>query len=267
MFRVELRCPSPSPFLQRSGATILDVHSLTLTSQSPLGDEEMYPRQFDRRAESTYRESSSQDNYLLTAEWRALLLSCSSAGTETARGFCSIGPLSSPGDREGPASQDHIRFQDEESPLRRFTSLKLSRSSPSLPERYSRRSAAIIAEIDIPSILLNLPKPLFDGLQFWIDDVSQLLERTTASPSEAAQENASRNPSLVGSRFFSGSKQGSMEIDVDGASPDHVKPFTESIIKVTVSEGEILLILITFFSTDRSLHETLNFSGGRTSLR
>jgi autophagy-related protein 2 len=99
-------------------------------------------------------------------------------------------------------------------------------------------------EIDIPSILLNLSKPIFDSLQFWIDDVSQLLERTTAASGEATQENSSRNPSLVGSRFFTPSKQSSVEIAVDEPSAGHIKSSTESIVKVTISEGKKLPILL-----------------------
>jgi len=179
---------------------------------------------------------------VLTAEWRTLLLACSSAGAETARGFCSIGPLSSAADNEVPTSHDHIRFQEDTLP-----SVKLSKKTPVPSGRQSGRSAVVIVEIDIPSILLNLSKQIFDSLQLWIDDVSQLLERTTAASGEVAQENLSRNPSLVGSRFFSASKQGSVEIAVDELSTGY-KSSTESIVKVTISEGQKRPILFSPFS-------------------
>ena len=85
---------------------------------------------------------------------------------------------------------------------------------------------------------LSFSKPLFDDLQFWVDDVSQLLERILVPSSDTARENSSRNPSLVGSRFFSSSKQGSVNTAVDDALPDHNKSFTENIVKVTISEGK-----------------------------
>lgn len=239
MVRVQIRCPSSPSLLQRSGAAILDVHALRFTSRSPLGAGGNYPHRFGTKTESTYDDSNSRDNHSLTAEWRTLLLACSSAGVETATCFCSIGPLSLAADSEDPTVHDHTRFQ--EGPL---PSIKLSQIPPVSTRRNSGRPAAVVVEIDIPSILLNLSKPIFDSLQFWIDDVSQLLERTTAASGEATQENSSRNPSLVGSRFFTPSKQSSVEIAVDEPSAGHIKSSTESIVKVTISEGKKLPILL-----------------------
>lgn len=240
MVRVEIRCPSPPSLLRRSGAAILDIHALRLTSRSPKGG-----GRFGMKAdsESTYGDSNSRNNHVLTAEWRILLLACSSAGAETARGFCSIGPLSSAADNEVqvPTSHDRTHFQEDALPF-----VKLSQN-PHVPLGRisgSGRSAAVIVEIDIPSILLNLSKPIFDSLQFWIDDASQLLERTTAASGGVSQENSSRNPSLVGSRFFSASKQSSVEITEDEPSTGHIKSSTENIVKVTISEGQKFLILL-----------------------
>jgi autophagy-related protein 2 len=182
---------------------------------------------------------------VLTAEWRTLLLACSIAGAENARGFCSVGPLSSAADDEVqvPTSHDHTDFQEAALPYVRLS------QNPSVPSgRNSGRSAAVIVEIDIPSILLNLSKPIFDSLQFFIDDVSQLLERTTGASGGASQENSSRNPSLVGSKFFSASKQGSVEITAGELSTAHIKPSTENIVKVTISEGQKFLILLSLLS-------------------
>jgi hypothetical protein len=242
MVRVQIRCPSPPSLLQRSGAVILDVHALKLTSRLP-GTGGKYHHRFDTKTESTYGDPSSRDNHLLTAEWQTLLLACSSAGAETARGFCSIGTLSSAADSEVPTSHDHTSFQEDALPF-----IKLSQNPPVSSARNSGRSAAVVVEIDIPSIFLNISKSNFDGLQFWIDDVSQLLERTTAASGEVAQENSSRNPSLVGSRFFSASKQGSVEIAVDELSPGHIKSSTETIVKVTISEGDKPPIVLLSFS-------------------
>ena len=266
MIRVQIRCPSPPSLLQRSGAAILDIHTLTLTSRSPLGVGDMYPG-VGTKTESIPQDSSSWDNHLLTAEWQTLLLACSSAGAETAGGFCSVGPLLPDADTEVPASHDHIRFQCDASLTKRFSFVKLSRNPPSPSGQHGRRSAAVVTEIDIPSIVLNISKPLFDGLQFWVDDVSQLLERITATSEDAAQENMSRNPSLLGSRFFSNSKHGSVEIPVGEISSDNIKSSTESIVKVTISEGESLHILISLVLTRHSFHEALNSSErGRISL-
>ena len=243
MVRVQIRCPSPPSLLQRSGATILDIHALRLTSRLPLGAGVKYPHRVGIK--STYEDSNSRNNHVLTAEWRTLLLACSSAGGEIARGFCSIGPLSSAADNEvrHPNSHDHTRFQEDVNPF-----VKLSQKPPVPSGRNSGRTAAVIVEIDIPSSLLNLSKPIFDSLQFWIDDVSQLLERAPATLGEASQENSSRNPSLVGSRFFSASKESSVEITADESSASHIKLSTENVVKVTISEGHISPILLSLFS-------------------
>ena len=258
MIRVQIRCPSPPSLLQRSGAVILDIHALTLTSRSPLGVGDMYPG-IGTKTESTHQDSSPRDNHLLTAEWRTLLLACSSAMAETARGFCSVGPLLPDADTEVPASHDHIRFRGDAPLTRRFSFVKLSQNLPPPSGQNSRRSA-VVTEIDIPSIVLNISKPLFDGLQFWVDDVSQLLERTTTTSNDAAQENTSRNPSLLGSRFFSNSKHSSVEIPVGEIPSDNIKSSTESIVKVTISEGESLHVLNSLVLTRHSFHEALNSS-------
>jgi len=231
MVRIQLRCPSSSPLLQRSGSMILDIHGLKLTT----GTREIHDHQFATKIQPTHRTLGSSDNHLVTAEWRALLLSCSSAGAAIAQCFCSIGPLSSAVNDGAPPSLDHIHFLDDAPPERRFAVIKLSRNSPSSQRQNSNRLPTFVIEADIPSMCLNLSKPLFDSLQFWIDDVTRLLERTET---QSGNEGSSRNPSLVGSRFFSSSKQGSVEVSIDESSPNHNESLTESIIKVTISEGE-----------------------------
>jgi autophagy-related protein 2 len=234
MIRIQLRCPSPSPLLQRSGAIILDIHGLKLA----IGTRGIHDYQFSTKIQPTHRTPGSSDNHAVTAEWRALLLSCSSAGAAIARCFCSIGPLSSTVDDGALPSLDHIHFLDDAPPGRRFTVIKLSRNSPSSQRQNRNRLPTFVIEVDIPSMCLSLSKPLFDSLQFWIDDVSRLIERTETQSGNEAHEGSSRNPSLVGSRFFSSSKQGSVEVSIDESTPDYNKSLTESIVKVTISEGE-----------------------------
>ena len=234
MIRIQLRCPSPSPLLQRSGAMILDIHGLKLAT----GTGGIHNRQFGTKIQPVQRGPGSSDNHVVTAEWKALLLSCSSAGTAIAQCFCSIGPLSSAVDDGAPPSLDHIHFLDDAPPNRRFAVVKLSRNSPSSQQQNCNRLPTFVIEADIPSMCLSLSKPLFDSLQFWIDDATRLLERAETQSSNEAHEGSSRNPSLLGSRFFSSSKQGSVEVSIDESTPNHSESLTESIVKVTISEGE-----------------------------
>lgn len=236
MVRIQLRCPSPSPYLQRSGAMILDVHGLKLTT----GTGGVQDNQFDREIQPTYHAPGSSDNHMVIAEWRALLLSCCSAGTTIAQCFCSIGPLSSVVNDEAQPALDHIRFLDDAPPQRRFAVVKFSRNSPSSQGQNTNRLPTFVIEADIPSMCMNLSKPLFDSLQFWIDDVTRLLENQST---DEVHEGPSRNPSLVGSRFFSSSKQGSVEVSIDESSTNYTGSLTESIVKVTISEASMRLLV------------------------
>lgn len=192
---------------------ILDIHGLRLKT----GTGGTHDHQFDAETKPTHHSPGSSDNHLVSAEWQALLLSCCSAGAAIAQCFCSIGPLSSALNDEAPPSPEHIRFLDDPFPQRRLAAVKCSRNSPSSQRQNSNRLLTFVVEADIPSMCLNLSKLLFDSLQFWIDDVTRLLE--TQSGNEA-YEGSSRNPSLVGSRFFSSSKQGSVEASMGESSPN-----------------------------------------------
>ncbi|KAH9996789.1 hypothetical protein BJV77DRAFT_960396 [Russula vinacea] len=212
------------------GAAILDVHVLRLTSRSPLGAG-------GNIVIGSVRRLSRHTKLLFTGQSLAhrgmadFVIGQLVCGSGNCWRILFNRSLSSAADSEVPTSHDHTRFQEDPSPF-----IKLSRNLPVPSRRNSGRSAAVVVEIDIPSILICLSKQIFDSLQFWVDDVSQLLERTMTASGEVAQENSSRDPSLVGSRFFSASKQGSVDTAVDEASAGHIKSSTESIVKVTISE-------------------------------
>ncbi|KAI0273740.1 hypothetical protein BC834DRAFT_816242 [Gloeopeniophorella convolvens] len=204
MIRIQLRCPSPPSHSQRSGAMILDVHDLKLTNRTRRGTTEGILDRLGPPLEPTRQDLGPSQPHLLSAEWRALLLAYSPAEKDTAKGFCSIGPLSSDTDEEGAASPEHVRFPDEAIPTRQPPRLRLTKASSG---RSGGSTTTLISEVDIPSVSLNISKPLFDDLQFWADDISQLLERISTATGGGSQEQPSANPSLVGSRFFSRSKQ------------------------------------------------------------
>ena len=133
MVRVQVRCPSPSSLLQRSGAAILDIHSLRLTSRSPLGAGVKYPNRFGVKTGlgADIRETRTHgNNHVLTAEWRTLLLACSSAGAETAR-VCKVSvrsvhcPRPQTMEVQVPTSCDHTHFQEDALPF-----VKLSQNPP-----------------------------------------------------------------------------------------------------------------------------------------
>jgi autophagy-related protein 2 len=79
---------------------------------------------------------------------------------------------------------------------------------------------------------VTLSKPVVDGLTFWTDDIGQCLfgdlERTSASDTSGR----SRDPSMIGSRFFAKrtASTGSSE------SGGEVRK-SEIVVKVSIGEG------------------------------
>jgi autophagy-related protein 2 len=92
--------------------------------------------------------------------------------------------------------------------------------------------------IDLPSLYVNLSKGAIDTLQYWVDDVSQLAERTAVKDTDS-EPGDSGDTSLIGSRFFAKSLQsrsssgsGSGLTAGRGADTD-----CEFLVKVLTSEG------------------------------
>ena len=95
--------------------------------------------------------------------------------------------------------------------------------------------------VDVPSIYVQLCKPVLDGLQLWADDLSQMIEKSMASsPSPGDSGNSSKDPSLIGSRFFAKTRR-SQDSGTDSASvvsAQRTNANTETIVKLYVSDGE-----------------------------
>jgi autophagy-related protein 2 len=84
-----------------------------------------------------------------------------------------------------------------------------------------------------------LEKPVFDGLQIWADSVTQAVTAVTEdTETEVAQ---SRNPSLIGSRFFARSRRvGSRGSDESSFGTTATTPIqSETAVKVIVAEGRV----------------------------
>ena len=99
-----------------------------------------------------------------------------------------------------------------------------------------QKPGTLVVAMDIPSVYVNLNKPLLDGLQYWVDDVSQLAERALGEKSKdsGSEHGLSRNSSLLGSHYFAQSSGGSEgefspKLLGEGAS--------ETVVKLSVSEG------------------------------
>ena len=238
MIRAEVRCPQPPRFPGgRSGALVLDFHNIHLSLGGLSGDGSTLRARFadldtpgDVSPRRTPRNSPLLDigrivvAHSLASEGKAYLL-------------VSLGPLSptpiSPSAAAprfggmGPTSGD-------QNLLSSAVSISVNRMASKSPRQH--KPSTLVITTDIPSIYVNLNKPLLDGLQYWADDVSQLAERAFGDkPKDSSSERGlSRNSSLLGSHFFAQSSGGS-EAELTSKPPG--EGANETVVKLSVSEG------------------------------
>lgn len=113
--------------------------------------------------------------------------------------------------------------------------IAVCRSSPISP---------LIFDTNIASLRVDLAKSDFDGVQLWADDVSQFIGRSFGDTSETNTERGlSRNPSLIGSRFFARNGNKSTEGSSAGLRSQIAVEDTEKlpgpVVKVVVQQGEL----------------------------
>lgn len=239
--RVEVRVPPPPNKGSRSGAVILDLHDLRLSpGDSP--EQDVTPTARFGTAEDIYDlgpsspHQSRNDNVLLAASWKRLVVSCALYGDSKARALLSLGPLSA---RENMLG---TQFGAGSPPARGFSDgslrpqLVISRTS--FPE--AANSTAV--SVDLPSIHVELSKPIIDGLQLWADDLTQLTERAFAEPPTGTQGTESGDTSLIGSRYFArastaGSGTESGVPSLANTMRPKQEPRSETAVKIAITEG------------------------------
>jgi autophagy-related protein 2 len=166
-------------------------------------------------------------------------------GEEVASAIISSGSLASADD----AGTEPSRFGSSRSPPMTISTaipLPLQILVGHAGSAPSTKPPTVVLTIDVPSIHAEISKSLLDGLQLWADDVSQLVERKFGGGGETDTDKAeSRNPSLIGSRFFAQSRRygnKSSEESGNGFSDPPEVP-SEAVIKVAVSEGSTSILL------------------------
>ena len=89
--------------------------------------------------------------------------------------------------------------------------------------------------VDIPSVHIDIFKPTFDALQYWADDVTQLLGDLSSKSNDGIDTEVgdSRDTSLIGSRFFTKSRSGSGS----ALSTSRNDASAEIVVKLTVTES------------------------------
>jgi autophagy-related protein 2 len=224
MIRIQIRTPSPLPHVRRSGALVFDLHDIVLSTGSGAGG--FVPR-FEQ--EETPHELSK----LFSVECKKLLIGCSPAGNGRVTAFISLEPLVSTQDLS--ESAHHVSGLGRgvsARPLRpRLSVNRPKHLAESQLAASSPLALALVAEI--PSVNIQISKSLFDDLNFWADDVTQLVERTFSATSQEAEKADSRDTSLIGSRYFARSRRS----DSSGSGRNNNQQGEETTVKVAISEG------------------------------
>jgi autophagy-related protein 2 len=112
----------------------------------------------------------------------------------------------------------------------------------SKPEAGQGGSETTIS-INVPSIYLSISKEQWDNLQYWIDDLTQAMERMGSAAKELAESRDSRNASIIGSRYFTRSHRSS--------TCDSSKSFESGVtlaISVGVTEREFSTTPLPYFT-------------------
>ena len=241
VIRVEIRCPQPPRFPDsRSGALVLDLHNIHLSPGGLSGDGSAPRARFadlDVPRDASSFSSRHLPHNLLLLDVERIVVAHSLAREGKAYLLVSLSPLSPAPTSPGVVSP---RFGHTSPTLedQGFSSSAVSISVSKTTSRSPRQQkpGTIVVAIDVQSVYVNLNKPLLDGIQYWVDDVSQLAERVLGDkPRDSASERGlSRNSSLLGSHFFAQSSGGS-EAELSLKAAD--KGSSETVVKLLVSEG------------------------------
>ncbi|KAG2356196.1 hypothetical protein BDR07DRAFT_1492224 [Suillus spraguei] len=245
--RAEVRCRSSSVQPSRSGGIILDLHDVQVSNR-PLNQEPPTIR-FGDVDESMNPKVKNLPGQLFSGQIRGIILSYAPVGDSKAHAFISLGSLPrTDGVHPGSASLLLSEQTRDSLPIR----FQLTQVAPSkFAVSSSTHRTSII--IDVPLINVVLEKPVFDGLQIWADSVTQAV--TTATEETETEVAQSRNPSLIGSRFFAKSRRvgsrGSDESNFGTTAPSPKQ--SETAVKVTIAEGKSILISVLAHSSAPSI--------------
>ena len=240
VIRVEVRCPQPPRFPDsRSGALILDLHNINLSPGGSSGDGSTLKARFadlDASGDISHLSSRRAPHNLFLLDIGRIVVAHSLADEGKAHLLVSLGPLSPVPISPGVATP---RFGGRSPPPgdQGFSPPAISISvSKTAPKSRQQKPGTLVVTTDIPSVYVNLDKPLLDGLQYWVDDVSQLAERIFGDKPKypTSESGLSRNSSLLGSHYFAQSSGGS---EAEFSPKPLGEGASETVLKLSVSEG------------------------------
>ncbi|KAG2157198.1 hypothetical protein DEU56DRAFT_8443 [Suillus clintonianus] len=234
--RAEVRCKSPSLQSSRSGGIILDVHDVQI-SNKPLNQEASTVR-FGDGGELRRPSVKKLPGQLLSGHIKGVVLSYARAGDSKAHAFISLGSLPRTDDIHPGSASLLLSEQALDSLPIRFQLMQLAPSKSAVSSSAHRTSIIV----NVPLVNVVLEKPVFDGLQIWADSVAQAI---TAATEETDTEVAhSRNPSMIGSRFFAKSRRvGSRGSDESSFGTIASTPKqSETAVKVIIAEALVRIL-------------------------
>jgi autophagy-related protein 2 len=215
-----MRCPPPPNHQTRSGTLIIALNDISLSA----GFKRSKPSGRLAATDSFAGNSDiSDDTILLNAEFGRAVIACSSIGAQLAIAFVSLGPLAHDMDFE---DQTPSSIAPQPFPLQPRVSV-IKPTSNVVPIRAF--------SVDIPSVHIDISKPMFDALQYWADDITQLLGDMSSKANDGIDTEVgdSRDTSLIGSRFFAKSRSGSGS----ALSASRNDASAEIVVKLTVTES------------------------------
>ena len=220
MVRISMRCPPPPNHNTRSGTLIIALNDINLSSG--FKRIKSSPR-FAATDSFAGNSDIPDDTILFNVEFGRAVIACSSIGAQVAIAFVSLGPLSHDMDCQ---DQTPNSIAPQPSPLQ-------PRVSIIKPTSKLVRIRAF--GVDVPSVHIDISKPTFDALQYWADDVTQLLGVMSSKTNDGTDTEVgdSRDTSLIGSRFFTKSRSGSGS----AFSASRNDASAEIVVKLTVTES------------------------------
>jgi autophagy-related protein 2 len=215
-----MRCPPPRNHNTRSGTLIIALNDISLSAGFK---RTKHSARFATTDSFTGDSDISDDTILFNAEFGRAIIACSSIGAQVAIAFVSLGPLA-----------HDMDFQDQ------TPSSNVSQPFPLQPRVSIIKPTSKVVPIrafgvDVPSVHIDISKPTFDALQYWADDVTQLLGDMSSKANDGIDTEVgdSRDTSLIGSRFFAKSRSGSGS----ALSTSRNDASAEIVVKLTVTES------------------------------
>lgn len=245
LLRVELRVPPPQNKQPRSGLFLLDLHSASLSRSSAYpSSESRVPRFASNKEGNDALEdwfSTGFRSQPLCLETQRIIVGYAGLGQSSAKTVLSLGPI-------GESDFEGIRHDEQHARLLPLIFFRDSETPGDMTPQA--KSTALVARM--PSLHVVANKSSLDGLQLWVDDLSQCIERLMTVSSSAASTRAqvSRTGSLIGSRYFiSRTGSGSTESEMaGGGAPAALR--SELVIKVCLTEGTFSGIIFIYTIKD-----------------